>query len=98
MKTVLFACVHNAGRSQIEVALFNQLADLRYTLRSSAPAPYQLVADQSDVPCRAAVLDGRHAAKLTQIIVRVHFATQRDSDEDSRRVLSHERIAVFWVV
>ena len=27
MKTVLFACVHNAGRSQIAAALFNQLAD-----------------------------------------------------------------------
>ena len=27
MKTVLFACVHNAGRSQISAALFNLLAD-----------------------------------------------------------------------
>jgi arsenate reductase len=27
MKTVLFACVHNAGRSQIAAAIFNQLAD-----------------------------------------------------------------------
>ena len=27
MKTVLFACVHNAGRSQMAAALFNQLAD-----------------------------------------------------------------------
>jgi len=27
MKTVLFACVHNAGRSQIAAALFNALAD-----------------------------------------------------------------------
>ena len=27
MKTVLFACVHNAGRSQIAAAYFNQLAD-----------------------------------------------------------------------
>lgn len=27
MKTVLFACVHNAGRSQIAAALFNKLAD-----------------------------------------------------------------------
>ena len=27
MITVLFACVHNAGRSQIAAALFNQLAD-----------------------------------------------------------------------
>jgi arsenate reductase len=27
MKTVLFACVHNAGRSQMATALFNLLAD-----------------------------------------------------------------------
>ncbi len=27
MKTVLFACVHNAGRSQIAAALFNELAN-----------------------------------------------------------------------
>ena len=27
MKTVLFACVHNAGRSQMAAALFNVLAD-----------------------------------------------------------------------
>jgi arsenate reductase len=27
MKTVLFACVHNAGRSQMAAAIFNQLAD-----------------------------------------------------------------------
>lgn len=28
MKTVIFACVHNAGRSQMAAAFFNQLADL----------------------------------------------------------------------
>jgi hypothetical protein len=27
MQTILFACVHNAGRSQMAEALFNQLAD-----------------------------------------------------------------------
>ncbi len=27
MKTVIFACVHNAGRSQMAAAYFNQLAD-----------------------------------------------------------------------
>lgn len=27
MDTVIFACVHNAGRSQMAAALFNQLAD-----------------------------------------------------------------------
>ena len=27
MKTILFACIHNAGRSQMAAALFNHLAD-----------------------------------------------------------------------
>jgi len=27
MKTIIFACVHNAGRSQMAAALFNELAD-----------------------------------------------------------------------
>ncbi len=27
MKTYIFACIHNAGRSQISAAFFNQLAD-----------------------------------------------------------------------
>ena len=27
MKTVIFACVHNAGRSQMAAAFFNVLAD-----------------------------------------------------------------------
>jgi arsenate reductase len=27
MNTILFACVHNAGRSQMAAAIFNQLAD-----------------------------------------------------------------------
>lgn len=27
MKTIVFACVHNAGRSQMAAALFNRLAD-----------------------------------------------------------------------
>ena len=27
MKKILFACIHNAGRSQMAAAFFNQLAD-----------------------------------------------------------------------
>jgi arsenate reductase len=38
MKTVLFACVHNAGRSQIAAALFNELADPRAARAISAGA------------------------------------------------------------
>jgi len=36
MKTVLFACVHNAGRSQIAAAWFNRLADPRKARAISA--------------------------------------------------------------
>lgn len=36
MKTILFACVHNAGRSQMAAALFNAHADLRKATAISA--------------------------------------------------------------
>ena len=36
MTTVLFACVHNAGRSQMAAALFNQMADPRKARAISA--------------------------------------------------------------
>jgi arsenate reductase len=43
MKTVLFACVHNAGRSQMAAAWFNQLADASKARAISAgtdPGPH----------------------------------------------------------
>src|SRR5918994_2117371 len=43
MKTVLFACVHNAGRSQMAAAWFNQLADASTVRAISAgtdPGPH----------------------------------------------------------
>jgi arsenate reductase len=42
MVTVLFACVHNAGRSQIAAALFNRVADpakARAVSAGTQPAP-----------------------------------------------------------
>ena len=42
MKTYLFACVHNAGRSQMAAALFNALADpakARAVSAGTAPGP-----------------------------------------------------------
>ena len=42
MNTIIFACVHNAGRSQMAAAFFNQLADPRKAMALSAgtePAP-----------------------------------------------------------
>jgi arsenate reductase len=36
MKTVVFACVHNAGRSQMAAAIFNKLADPKLARALSA--------------------------------------------------------------
>jgi arsenate reductase len=44
MKTVLFACIHNAGRSQMAAAWFNQLADpTKARAISAGTAPAQRV-------------------------------------------------------
>lgn len=43
MKTILFACVHNAGRSQMAAAWFNQLADpakVRGVSAGTQPGPH----------------------------------------------------------
>jgi arsenate reductase len=39
MKTIVFACVHNAGRSQMAAAFFNQLADGRARAVSAGTNP-----------------------------------------------------------
>jgi len=36
MKTFIFACIHNAGRSQMSAAFFNELADARLARAVSA--------------------------------------------------------------
>ena len=36
MKTFIFACIHNAGRSQMSAAFFNELADARLAKATSA--------------------------------------------------------------
>jgi arsenate reductase len=36
MKTFIFACIHNAGRSQMSAAFFNELADSRLARAVSA--------------------------------------------------------------
>ncbi len=40
---VLFVCLHNAGRSQISQALFEQAADRRHQARSAGTTPAQRV-------------------------------------------------------
>ena len=39
MSTVLFVCLHNAGRSQMSQALFEQAADGRHTALSAGTTP-----------------------------------------------------------
>jgi protein-tyrosine-phosphatase len=43
MATVLFVCLHNAGRSQMSQALFEQAADGRYTALSAGTTPAEHV-------------------------------------------------------
>jgi len=68
MNTVLFACVHNAGRSQMAAALFNLLSDPAKALAISAgtdPAPHvhpEVVAAMNEV---GVDLSGAATSKLT---------------------------------
>jgi arsenate reductase len=43
MSTVLFVCLHNAGRSQMSQALFDQAADGRHTALSAGTTPAEHV-------------------------------------------------------
>ena len=43
MATVLFVCLHNAGRSQISQALFERAADGRHTALSAGTTPAERV-------------------------------------------------------
>ena len=40
MQRVIFACVHNAGRSQMAAAFFNQIADPKEAIAISAGTEY----------------------------------------------------------
>jgi arsenate reductase len=68
MTTVLFACVHNAGRSQMAAALFNQLADASKARAISAgtdPGTHvhpEVVATMSEI---GVDLSGTSTTKLT---------------------------------
>jgi arsenate reductase (thioredoxin) len=43
MAHVLFVCLHNAGRSQISLALFEEAADRRHTASSAGTTPAEQV-------------------------------------------------------
>ena len=68
MKTIVFACVHNAGRSQMAAAFFNALADpLKARAISAGTAPGERVHPEVVAAMREAGLDlsGATPQKLT---------------------------------
>lgn len=73
MKTILFACVHNAGRSQIAAALFNQRVDLaRGRAISAGTQPGERVHPEVEAALREVGIDvgGVAPQKLTDALAR----------------------------
>jgi arsenate reductase len=73
VKTVIFACVHNAGRSQMAAAWFDALADAtkaRATSAGTEPGPRvhpEVVTAMREVGID---LEGKHPQKLTDDLAR----------------------------
>jgi arsenate reductase len=68
MKTIIFACVHNAGRSQMAAAFFNKLADpARARALSAGTTPGERVHPEVVAVMREEGIDLSHAQprKLT---------------------------------
>jgi arsenate reductase len=73
MKTVLFACVHNAGRSQMAAALFNQMADAAIARAISAGTqPADRIHPEVEVTLREVGIDlaGTTPRRLTDELAR----------------------------
>jgi len=73
MFTVIFACVHNAGRSQMAAAFFNQLADPQKARALSAGTqPGERVHPEVQATMLEAGIDLSHARpqKLTEELAR----------------------------
>jgi arsenate reductase (thioredoxin) len=73
MTTVLFACVHNAGRSQMAAAIFNRLVDpSRGRAISAGTQPGSRVHPEVEAALREVGIDVSGAApqKLTEALAR----------------------------
>ncbi len=73
MKTVLFACVHNAGRSQMAAAWFNRLADpAKGRALSAGTAPREQVHQEVVAVMQEVGIDlsGARPKLLTEAIAR----------------------------
>jgi arsenate reductase (thioredoxin) len=68
MATVLFVCLHNAGRSQISEALFARAADGRHVALSAGTAPAEHVHPEVVAAMRELDIDlaGRRPRLLTR--------------------------------
>jgi arsenate reductase len=68
MASVLFVCLHNAGRSQMSQALFERAADERHTAHSAGTTPAEHVHPEVvEVMGEIGIdLAGRHAQLLTR--------------------------------
>jgi arsenate reductase (thioredoxin) len=68
MATVLFVCLHNAGRSQMSQALFERAADGRHTALSAGTTPAEHVHPEVVQAMRELGIDlaGRRPRLLTQ--------------------------------
>ena len=86
MKTVLFACVHNAGRSQMAAAWFNRLADSSKARAISAgtePGPHvhpEVIAAMREIGVDLATASTTkltpHLAKQAQLLVTLGCGDQ----------------------
>ena len=72
MARVLFVCLHNAGRSQMSQALFEQAADGRHTAASAGTTPGDRVHPEVVEVMRELGLDlsGRKPQRLTDELAR----------------------------
>jgi arsenate reductase len=68
MASVLFVCLHNAGRSQISQALFERAADGRHSAFSAGTTPAEYVHPEVIEVMRELGIDlaGRHPQLLTR--------------------------------
>jgi arsenate reductase (thioredoxin) len=74
MKTVLFACIHNAGRSLIAAALFNRLADgsVAHAISAGTEPAARVHPEVQAVMLELGIdLSGSKPQKLTEELTRV---------------------------
>ncbi|MCX6648528.1 MAG: arsenate reductase ArsC [Candidatus Bathyarchaeota archaeon] len=93
MVTVLFICVHNAGRSQMSEAIFNSLAGGRHRSISAGSQPSAEVNPLVVQALREIGLDisGNKPKKLTkEMVMRADIAVTMGCGEDACPVVPNE--------